>query len=146
MSVKSKVFRYTASVDADGTMLAEGDGAVTLPAEWTPDHMVLAAAVRCSLGSLRHHAGRLGMTVEGEGEAYGTVARRTEDGRFALVEVHIDLVVRLDPAPPPEILGEMLEKAERDCFVGASLRAQPVYRWTVEDTPAVSQPAAEVAR
>jgi hypothetical protein len=26
----------------------------------------------------------------------------------------------------------LVAKAERDCFVGASLRIEPVYRWTVD--------------
>jgi organic hydroperoxide reductase OsmC/OhrA len=131
MAVKSKVFRYAVSLDADGSMHADGDGAVTLPEGWTPDHMVLAAATWCSLNSLRHHAGRVGIAVAGEGEARGIVSRREDDGRFAIAAVDIDLFVRLDPLPSPELLRELLDKAERDCFVGASLRAQPRYRWTV---------------
>jgi uncharacterized OsmC-like protein len=144
MAVRSRTFTYAASVDADGTIRADGAGAVTLPAGWSPDHMVLAAVVRCSLGSLRHHAARAGMTVEGEGGAHGTVARREDDGRFALVAIDIHLSVRLDPAPSPEALRELLGKAERDCFVGASLRARPVYRWTVGGADVDREPS-EVA-
>ena len=41
---------------------------------------------------------------------------------------------------PPEVsvadaVADLLVKAERDCFVGASLRAMPAYRWTVNGTP-----------
>jgi organic hydroperoxide reductase OsmC/OhrA len=144
MAVRSRTFTYAASVGADGTIRADGAGPVTVPAGWSPDHMVLAAVVRCSLGSLRHHAARAGMTVEGEGEAHGTVARREDDGRFALVAVDVHLSVRLDPAPSPEALRELLGKAERDCFVGASLRARPVYRWTVDGADVEREPS-EVA-
>jgi organic hydroperoxide reductase OsmC/OhrA len=132
MAVTSKVFRYAASLHADGTMHADGVGAVRLPDEWTPDHMVLAAATWCSINSLRHHAGRLGIAVTGEGDARAVVTRREDDGRFAITAIDIDLVVRLDPVPAPEAARELLRMAERDCFVGASLRAQPRYRWTVE--------------
>jgi hypothetical protein len=52
--------------------------------------------------------------------------------------------VRLDPAPSPEALRELLGKAERDCFVGASLRARPVYRWTVDGADVERAPS-EVA-
>ena len=33
--------------------------------------------------------------------------------------------------PPPESLEELLAKAERDCFIGASLTAKPSYEWVV---------------
>jgi organic hydroperoxide reductase OsmC/OhrA len=145
MGMRSKVFRYAVSVDADGTMRADGGAAAVLPQGWSPDHMVLAALVRCSLNSLRHHAGRAGLDVAGEGDARGVVARREDDGRFAIVEVDVDLVVRLDPAPSPELLRELLEKAERDCFVGASLRARPVYRWTVRADASAPQPVEAAA-
>ena len=36
----------------------------------------------------------------------------------------------LDPAP--ESLDELLAKAERDCFVGASLTVKPRYEWVVD--------------
>jgi hypothetical protein len=37
--------------------------------------------------------------------------------------------VTISPAPPD--LRELLAKAERDCFVGASLTVAPLYAWTV---------------
>ena len=54
---------------------------------------------------------------------------RTTDGRYAFVRVRVDVDVTLDPAPAN--VRELLSKAERDCFVGASLTAKPRYRWTV---------------
>ena len=45
------------------------------------------------------------------------------------MRVKVDLDVTLDP--PPGNVRELLSKAERDCFVGASLTARPRYRWTV---------------
>jgi hypothetical protein len=65
----------------------------------------------------------------GGAEARGEVTQRTTDGRYAFVRVRVDLDVRLDP--PPDNVRELLSKAERDCFVGASLTARPRYRWTV---------------
>jgi organic hydroperoxide reductase OsmC/OhrA len=131
VAVRGKRFELTASVDRDGTMRAEGGAPVQTPAGWTPDHLLLAAVARCSLGSLRYHARRAGLSLEGAGEAHGTIARREEDGRHALVEVTVALDVRLDPPPAGQALQDLLAKAERDCFVGASLRAAPSYAWTV---------------
>src|SRR5690606_39851108 len=98
---------------------------------WNSDHLVLAALARCSLSSLRFHAERAGLAMSGSGTAQGTVTRREEDGRYALVDVAVALDVTLDPAPDDARVAELLAAAERDCFVGASLRARPRYSWTV---------------
>lgn len=135
MAVRSKRFDYAVTVDPDGTMRAEGEAPLAPPPPWSPDHLLLAALARCSLGSLRHHAGRAGLAVEGGASVRGTAARREEDGRFAIVEADVAMDVRLDPAPEGEELRRLLERAERDCFVGASLRARPRYAWTVNGAP-----------
>lgn len=131
MGIRSKRFDYRVAVDAEGTMRAEDGGPVRTPDGWTADHLVMAALVRCALGSLRHHADRAGLAMEGRGEAHGVVGRRGSDGRFALVEVAAALDVRLDPEPAPAQVAELLAAAERGCFVGASLTARPTYSWTV---------------
>jgi hypothetical protein len=46
----------------------------------------------------------------------------------------VKLDLELDPVPPGEELAALLAKAERDCFVGASLKPSPRYRWTVNET------------
>jgi hypothetical protein len=45
------------------------------------------------------------------------------------VRIKVELDVTL--APTPTSTRELVAKAERDCFVGASLTAKPRYRWTV---------------
>ena len=131
MAMRSKRFEYTVSLDAAGTMRAEGDAPLSPPTGWTSDHLLLAALVRCSLSSLRYHARRAGLALEGSGSAHGVFTQRQGDGRFALVTVEVELEVDLDPAPDPDALRELLARAERDCFVGASLTAPPSYAWTV---------------
>ena len=54
---------------------------------------------------------------------------RDTDGRYAFVRIEVEIDVTLEPEPPA--VRELLAKAERDCFVGASLTAKPDYRWTV---------------
>jgi uncharacterized OsmC-like protein len=125
---RAKVLEFTASVAADGRVTAHGESLLP-PGSWSPEHLVLAGLVRCSLTSLRHHARRGSIEVVGSGEASGTVTRREEDGRYAFVEVACRLDVEL--APPPDDLEDLLAKAERDCFVGASLTAKPTYVWNV---------------
>ena len=46
----------------------------------------------------------------------------------------MELDLELDPAPPGEELAALLAKAERDCFVGASLKPSPRYNWRVNGT------------
>ena len=59
------------------------------------------------------------------------MSKRAADGRYAFTEVECGLDVRLEPAPANDALAELLDLAERDCFVGASLTAAPRYEWRV---------------
>ena len=59
------------------------------------------------------------------------MAKREDDGRYAFTEIECGLDVRLDPALAGDALAELLDLAERDCFVGASLRTAPRYEWRV---------------
>ncbi|HEY7692741.1 MAG TPA: OsmC family protein [Gaiellaceae bacterium] len=125
---RARVFEY--EVAYDGTSVATaGEATVEVPPSWSPEHLVLAGLLDCSLTSLRYHARQAGVEVTASGEASGTVTRRVEDGRFAFVDVEARFEVRFDPAP--EDRESLLELAERDCFVGASLTAPPRYVWNV---------------
>jgi hypothetical protein len=39
--------------------------------------------------------------------------------------------VAFEPKPDDATVADLLAKGERDCFVGASLTAQPTYEWRV---------------
>ncbi len=125
---RPRVFEF--EVAYDGTSVATAkDASVDVPEVWSPEHLVLAGLLDCSLTSLRYHAKREGVGVTAAGEASGTVTRRDEDGRFAFVDIEARFDVRFDP--PPRDPDEVLRLAERDCFVGASLTAKPRYVWNV---------------
>jgi hypothetical protein len=87
--------------------------------------------MRCTLKSLRFHADRENVAVRGNAAAEGVVEKREDDGRYAFVEIEVGLDVELDPLPEEAALVELLDLAERDCFVGASLTASPRYEWRV---------------
>jgi organic hydroperoxide reductase OsmC/OhrA len=127
--VKPKELRFAVEVDQAGGMRAEQGPRVETPAEWSAEHLLLAALVRCSLKSLRHSARRIGSKAGGHGLARGRVTRRETDGRYAFVEVSVELDVRVEP--PPENPADLVARAERGCFVGSSLTAAPQYRWRV---------------
>jgi uncharacterized OsmC-like protein len=130
MSARPKTFSYAVSVARDGVATSEKGGA-PIPADdaWAPEHLVLAGLARCTLTSLRYHADRDGIEVAGAVDAKGEVAPRDTDGRYAFIRIKVELDITLDPTPVS--VRELVAKAERDCFVGASLTAKPRYRWTV---------------
>jgi organic hydroperoxide reductase OsmC/OhrA len=129
VAVKAKTFEYAVDVDRGGRMTIPG-GAQIAPAEgWTPDHLLLAALVRCSIESFTFHARRGGHDVAAAGEAQGTVTQRESDGRYAFVEIAVRIDAQLTPRV--EDSAGLIEKAERDCFVGASLNIKPEYEWHV---------------
>ncbi len=131
MPTRVKVLTFEASLDRAGRVSAEDCPPLQLPDEWTAEHLVLAALLRCSLTSLRHHAERVGLDSVGAGTASARVTRRPSDDRFAFVEIEVELDVAIDPAPEGEALADLLAKAQRDCFIGASLTAELRYRWRV---------------
>ena len=130
MATQAKTFSYAVSLDRTGAATSdEGGSALPIEEAWTPEHLVLAGLARCTLTSLDYHARRVGVTSGGSAKAGGEVTQRTTDGRYAFVRLRVDLDVTIEPAP--QNVRELLSKAERDCFVGASLTAKPRYRWTV---------------
>jgi uncharacterized OsmC-like protein len=131
MGVKAKEFRYEIGLDRSGRVTADGGSPLDLEEPWTPEHLVLAGLARCTLQSLRFHAEPLGIDFVANASASGLVTRRAEDGRYAFVDIDVELELELDPQPPGEKLAALLAKAERDCFVGASLNPSPHYRWRV---------------
>ena len=132
VAVRAKELRYRVDLTTAGKLTDENGVALDAPAEWSPEHLVLAALVRCSLKSLRHHAERRGVDLRlASGSSRTLVTKRETDERYALVETDLELVVELAPEPEQDALGELLALAERDCFVGSSLTAKPSYRWVV---------------
>ena len=132
MAVRAKELRYAVDVTGAGELRDENGVPLHVPAEWKPEHLLLAALVTCSLKSLRHHAGRSGAEVgAATGNGRTLVTKRATDDRYALVETDVELAVEIDPDPEPGALTELLALAERDCFVGSSLTARPSYRWVV---------------
>ena len=132
VAVRAKEFRYAVHLTAEGALTDEKGVGLDVPAEWSPEHLLLAALTRCSLNSLRYHARRIGVEVgSASGSSRTLVTKREQDDRYALVETEVELAVRLESEPQPGVLAELLALAERDCFVGSSLTAKPSYRWLV---------------
>jgi organic hydroperoxide reductase OsmC/OhrA len=133
MAARARTFSYDVSLDREWAAHSALGGSVIADEEesWTPEHLVLAGLCRCALTSFRYHSRRAGHESVTSASAHGVVTRREEDGRFAFVEMRVDLDVTFPAPPSPEDLRELIMKGERDCFVGASLTAKPDYHWTV---------------
>jgi organic hydroperoxide reductase OsmC/OhrA len=132
VTVKAKELRYAVELAPSGEITDDRGVPLELPAEWKPEHLLLAALVRCSLKSLHFHAARKSTKVRsasGSGRALDT--KRDTDDRYAVVESELELVVEIEPDAAGDALAELLALAERDCFIGSSLTAAPSYRWIV---------------
>jgi uncharacterized OsmC-like protein len=128
----AKELRYGVDLTAGGALTDENGVGLDVPARWTPEHLLLAALLRCSVKSLRHHAERAGVDVRSASASGRTlVTKRETDDRYALVDTEADLTVEIAPELDPAALADLLALAERDCFVGSSLTAEPRYRWVV---------------
>jgi organic hydroperoxide reductase OsmC/OhrA len=122
---------YAVELDREGSLTIEGGGPLEFEGPWTPEHLVLAALAACSIASLAYHARRGNLELAATASASGAVAPREEDDRYAFVDVECRVEAELDPLPEGEELTTLLARAERGCFVGASLTSEPRYRWIV---------------
>jgi organic hydroperoxide reductase OsmC/OhrA len=129
VATRAKVFEYAVDVDGAGRMTIPGGGQFIPPEGWSADHLLLAALMRCSIDSFTHHARRAGHEVAATGEAQGTITKSDRDGRYRFVEIAVEINARLTPRTNE--VDDLIAKAERDCFVGASLTLKPEYTWHV---------------
>jgi organic hydroperoxide reductase OsmC/OhrA len=129
--VRAKRFEYAIALDRDDRLSAEDCPPLQLGDEWTADHLLLAALARCTVHSLRYHARQGEIGFAAAAEASGVVTKREEDGRYAFVEIDCAIEAELEPEPGADELKELIFRAERDCFVGATLTVKPRYRWRV---------------
>jgi len=124
-----KVFEYAVEVDRGCRMTIPGGAQIAPPEGWSPDHLLLAALVRCSIDAFVYHAHRAGHETVAAGSAHGRITQRESDGRYAFVEVSVEVDATVTPRA--EDPADLVAKAQRDCFVGASMTIEPDYTWRV---------------
>ena len=130
MAVRAKHFEYWITHDEGGKLSADGRP-TDIDEDVGAEHLLLAALARCSLSSLAYFARQKGVEAHGSAYASGTVTRRGEDDRYAFTEIECRIEVDLEGELPDAELKPLLESAEWGCFVGASLRPAPRYKWRV---------------
>jgi organic hydroperoxide reductase OsmC/OhrA len=129
MQAQAKVLEYAVEVDRGNRMTIPGGAQIEHAEGWSPDHLLLAALVRCSIDSFTYHARRAGHDVSASGSAHGKITKRDADGRYAFVTIEVAIDAQLEPRS--DDTADLITKAERDCFVGASLTIKPEYTWRV---------------
>jgi organic hydroperoxide reductase OsmC/OhrA len=129
VGVRAKHFEYWITLDEDGLT---ADGQPMELAEASAEHLVLAGLARCSISSLAYFARQSNVEVRASAYAAGTVTRREEDDRYGFTDIECRMEVELDGELDDESLRSLLQSAEWGCFVGASLRPTPRYRWRVD--------------
>jgi organic hydroperoxide reductase OsmC/OhrA len=129
MPTQAKVLEYAVEVDRGNRMTIPGGAQIEHAEGWSPDHLLLAALVRCSIDSFTYHARRAGHDVSASGSAHGKITKRDVDGRYAFVTIDVAIDAQLEPRAGET--DDLIAKAERDCFVGASLTIKPEYTWRV---------------
>jgi organic hydroperoxide reductase OsmC/OhrA len=130
VAVRAKHFEYWITHDEGGKLSADGRP-TDIDEDVGAEHLLLAALARCSLSSLAYFARQKGVEARGSTYASGTVTRRGEDDRYAFTEIECRIEVELDGELADADLEQLLESAEWGCFVGASLRPAPRYKWRV---------------
>ena len=129
MPAQAKILEYAVELDRGGRFTIPGGRRLVLPEGWSADHLLLAALVRCSIESFAYHARHAEHEVQASGSAQGSVTRSGEDDRYRFVAIAVQIDVQLTPrTSEPD---ELIARAERDCFVGASLTVAPEYQWRV---------------
>jgi organic hydroperoxide reductase OsmC/OhrA len=126
---RAKVFEYAIEIDRAGRMAVPGGAQIPQPEGWSPDHLLLLALVRCAIDAFIYHARRDGRETQASGSAHGLITKRESDGIYAFVQISIEIDATVTPrADDP---ADLVAKAQRDCFVGASLTVEPDYTWRV---------------
>jgi organic hydroperoxide reductase OsmC/OhrA len=129
VALTAKTFDYDVELDHGGRLTIPGGGQLVPPEGWSADHLLLAALVRCSIDSFVYHAHRAGHEVTASGSAHGTITKRGDDERYRFVSIDVRIDAQLTPRTT--VIDDLIAKAERDCFVGASLTVKPEYEWHV---------------
>jgi organic hydroperoxide reductase OsmC/OhrA len=130
VAIRAKHFEYWVSLDDDGEVSADGEP-VRLGEDVSAEHLLLAGLARCSIQSLAYFARQRNIELKASAYASGTVTRRDDDDRYGFTDIECRMDVELDGNLPDDDLRALLESAEWGCFVGASLRPAPRYKWRV---------------
>ena len=151
MAPSSKTFIYGVSLhrEAGRHARAEVDGKTSIEvgppgdfpggddARWSPEHLFLASLSSCMMLSFLAHADHSDIDVEEYTSAIeGTIRRRADDHRYAFTAIQVRPRVIVGRGQR-ELARGLRSKAERDCFISASTRAEVSVEWEIAEPAAV---------
>lgn len=143
MAIRGKSYRYTISVrwtgEKKGALTATGKPPVEVatPPEfkghegiWSPEDLYVASVNACIMTTFLAYAARAGLSFEEyESEAEGLL--EFLDGGFVFTKIFVRPRIALRPGEERAKAEEILHKAERDCLVSNSIRAEVVLEPTI---------------
>lgn len=145
MEQKSKVYLYQTSVkwteQRKGVIACEGkpDVQVATPPEfkghegiWSPEDLFVASANICLMTTFLAVAERAGLAFSTyESAAEGRL--ELVEGKFQFTTIAIRPIITLKSGDDADKAKELIEKAERNCLISNSMKAnvtlEPVIRW-----------------
>jgi organic hydroperoxide reductase OsmC/OhrA len=140
VTLESKVFSYSAELEWQGGRMAEVRAGARPPlavvpppdfpsgeeANWSPEHLFLASIQSCTMLSFVAHCAHNGLELV----SYRSTARNADDRRYAFQAVRMIVYARMAGGHSASAR-ELTPKAERDCFVSASTRADVFTDWRI---------------
>jgi organic hydroperoxide reductase OsmC/OhrA len=147
MTFESKTFTYHADLLWQGGRLARAAAGDRPPVivgpprdfpggdagHWSPEHLFLASLQSCTMLSFLAHCSHNDVEVTAYGsEADGEIARREDDQRYAFRKLTM-VVTTVVAAGQADLARGLTAKAERDCFISASTRAEVETRWQISE-------------
>lgn len=98
---------------------------------WSPEHLFVASATACLMTTFRAIAARSGVEVlEYDDYAVGHL-QRGEDGLYSIDRITHRPTVVISPDSRPDRAHRLLEKAEKACLIGRSIKSEMILEPTV---------------
>jgi len=147
MPLGSKTFSYATQLQWEGgrtstaragdrppiTVVPPEDFPSGHAADWSPEHLFLAALQSCTMLSFLAHCAHNGVEVISyRAETSGDLARREEDRRYAFRRVVMVVTAQVAGGHVP-LAQSLTGKAERDCFISASTNAEIEVAWRISE-------------
>jgi organic hydroperoxide reductase OsmC/OhrA len=117
--------RPTLTVGPPGDFPGGGD------ADWSPEHLFLASVQSCTMLSFLAHCAHRAIGVRAyRSSAHGEVSRGEDGGRYAFQRVMMSVMARVEDGRVDDARA-LTDRAERDCFISASITAEVDTDWRI---------------
>ena len=98
---------------------------------WSPEHLFVAAVASCLMTTFRAFAANAGVEVIDYLDHSVGRLQRGADGLYSIDRITLQPMVVISEDSSPERASRVLEKAEKVCLIGRSIRSEVVLEPTV---------------